>query len=61
MLSFRVNEALGPDQLMRGCATGQLAPAVIVLPDRIQGQKRQQSILEFMVPKRTVRRCDRVL
>ncbi len=58
MLSFRVTEALGPDQLMHGEATGQLAPAIIVLPNR---KKRQQSILEFMVPKRTVRRCARVL
>ncbi len=53
MLSFRVTEALGPDQLKHGSATGKDAPAVIVLPDR---QKRQQSILEFMVPSRQVRR-----
>jgi hypothetical protein len=54
MLSFRVMEALAPDQLIHGLHTGQLAPAVIVLPDR-KPQKRQQSILEFMVPKRQVR------
>ena len=54
MLSFRVTEALAPDQLMHGLLTGQLTPAVIVLPDRVR-QKRQQSILEFMVPKRLVR------
>ena len=61
MLSFRIAEALGPDQLKHGGATQQLAPAIIVLPDRTRGQKREQSILEFMVPKRTVRRCARVL
>ncbi len=54
MLSFRVTEALGPDQLMHGLLTGQLSPVVIVLPDR-KPQKRQQSILESMVPKRKVR------
>mgnify|MGYP000072761577 CR=1 FL=1 len=57
MLSFRITEALGPDQLKHGGATQQLAPAIIVLPDRIQGQKRQQSIMEFMVPSRSVRHC----
>ena len=57
MLSFRVTEALGPDQLMHGCAEMQLAPPVIVLPDRTPGQKRQQSIMEFMVPSRSVRHC----
>ena len=56
MLSFRVTEALGPDQLKHGSATGLLAPDVIVLPDRTPSQKRQQSILEFMVPSRQVRR-----
>jgi hypothetical protein len=61
MLSFRITEALGPDQLNHGGATQQLAPAIIVLPDRTGAQKRQQSILEFMVPKRTVRRCARAL
>jgi hypothetical protein len=54
MLSFRVTEALAPDQLRHGLFTGELAPAVIVLPDR-KPQKRQQSIMEFMVPKRLVR------
>jgi hypothetical protein len=58
MLSFRVTEALGPDQLMNGCATGQLAPDVIVLPNRTPGQKRQQSILKYMVPRRSVRHGD---
>jgi hypothetical protein len=57
ILSFRVTEALASDQLKHGGAEGQLAPAVIVLPDRTPGQKRQQSIMEFMVPSRSVRHC----
>ena len=54
MLSFRVTEALGPDQLKHGSATGLLAPDVIVLPARPPSPKRPQSILKYMVPSLSV-------
>ena len=50
MLSFRIIEALGPDQLLNGIRTGVPAPAVIVLGDRKRKGMKQQSILDFMVP-----------
>ena len=50
MLSFRIIDALGPDQLLNGSGTGEPAPAVIALGDR-KRKSKQQSILEFMVPK----------
>ena len=51
MLSFRIINALAPDQLLNGTGTGVLAPAVIVLGDRKRKEMKQQSILDFMVPK----------
>jgi hypothetical protein len=50
LLSFRIIDALGPDQLLNGTGTGVLAPAVIALGDR-KRKSKQQSILDFMVPK----------
>ena len=50
MLSFKIKDALGPDQHIAGKATGLPAPAVITLPDRRKRQLKQLSILDFMVP-----------
>ena len=51
MLSFKIKDALEPDQHIAGKATGLPAPAVITLPDRRKRQLKQLSILDFMVPK----------
>jgi hypothetical protein len=52
MMSFRIKDALGPDQLLYGKCTGKPAEAVIVLPDRQRRQLIQLSIRNFMVRRR---------
>jgi hypothetical protein len=52
MMSFRIKEALGPDQLLHGKSTGKPAEAVIVLPDRPRNVLIQVSICNFMVRRR---------
>jgi hypothetical protein len=52
MMSFRIKDALGPDQLLYGMCTGKPAEAVIVLPDRQRKELIQLSIRNFMVRRR---------
>ena len=52
MLSFRIKDALGPDQLLHGKSTGKPADAVIVLPDRQRNVLIQVSSRNFMVRRR---------
>jgi hypothetical protein len=54
MLSFRIRDALGPDQLLYGVCTGKPAEAVIVLPDRPKKELIQLSIRKFMVRRRVL-------
>ncbi len=54
MLSFRIKDALWPDQLLYGMCTGKPAEAVIVLPDRPQKELIQLSIRKFMVRRRVL-------
>ncbi len=53
MMSFRIKNALGPDQLLHGKSTGKPpSEAVIVLPDRQRNVLIQVSIRNFMVRRR---------
>jgi hypothetical protein len=52
MMSIRIKQALGPDQLLFGKSTGKPAGAVIVLPDRKRKELIQVSIRTFMVRQR---------
>ncbi len=52
MMSFKIKDALGPDQLLHGKCSGKPAEAVIVLPDRQRNVLIQLSIRNFMVRRR---------